>query len=318
MMAEGKKWFMGLFMAVVLASCAAKKEVYMFTSFHEPASEGLRLLYSYDAYHWTDLNYTFLKPEAGDAKIMRDPSIARGPDGTYHLVWTTGWKNDKGFGYSSSKDLIHWSPQQHIRIMANEPTTVNVWAPEIFYDDEQKQFIIVWASTIPFRFPKGQEDENNNHRLYYTTTKDFVAFTPAKLFLDPGFSVIDAQIVKVAKKNYVLVMKDNTRPNRNILVASATNPLGPYSNYSKRFTELFSEGPNATKAGNKWLIYYDSYRLKRYGAMSTTNFKTFTDVSNQVSVPEGHKHGTIFKVSKQTLNNIKKEIGQKQAAALSK
>ncbi|WP_158827508.1 glycoside hydrolase family 43 protein [Mucilaginibacter lacusdianchii] len=306
---KGNKIYIWLLLALTLASCASKKDVYMFTSFHEPASEGLRMLYSDDAYHWTDLNHVFLKPEAGEAKIMRDPSLAQGPDGTFHLVWTTNWKNDNGFGYASSKDLIHWSAQRHIPIMASEPNTVNVWAPELFYDDEQKQFIIVWASTIPFRFPKGQEDENNNHRLYYTTTKDFVTFTLAKLFLDPGFSVIDAQIVRVAKGNYVLVMKDNTRPNRNILVASASSPLGPYSNYSKRFTELYSEGPNATKAGDKWLIYYDSYRLKRYGAMATFDFKTFTDVSGQVSVPEGHKHGTIFKVSRKTLNNIKKEAG---------
>jgi hypothetical protein len=195
-------------------------------------------------------------------------------------------------------------------MMATEPTTVNVWAPEIFYDDEAKQYIIVWASTIPFRFPKGQEDENNNHRLYCTTTTDFKTFAPAKLFLDPGFSVIDAQILKHGHEGYVLVMKDNTRPNRNILVATGKNPLGPYSNYSKRFTELFSEGPNAVQAGSSWLIYYDSYRLKKYGAMKTTDFKTFKDVSNQVSVPEGHKHGTILKVSRKTLESIRKSIGQ--------
>jgi hypothetical protein len=35
------------------------KSVYMFTSFHEPANEGLRFLYSYDAWHWTDLNHVF-------------------------------------------------------------------------------------------------------------------------------------------------------------------------------------------------------------------------------------------------------------------
>ncbi|WP_248282122.1 glycoside hydrolase family 43 protein [Mucilaginibacter robiniae] len=294
----------------MLASCASKKNVYLFTSFHEPASEGLRMLYSYDAYHWTDLNHIFIKPEVGDAKIMRDPSIAQGPDGVFHLVWTTGWKKDQGIGYASSKDLIHWSAQEHINVMGYEPTAVNAWAPELFYDDEAKRFIIVFASTVPFRFPKGQEDEDNNHRLYYTTTTDFKTFTPTKLFLDPGFSVIDAEILKRGTHDYVLVMKDNTRPNRNILVAFASNPLGPYHDYTKRFTEMYSEGPTAIKAGNQWLIYYDSYRLKRYGAMATNDFKTFTDVSGQVNVPEGHKHGTIFKVSKKELNYLKKEISQ--------
>src|SRR6185437_3204814 len=81
---------------LVLLSCKTRKDVYLFTSFHEPANAGLRLLYSHDAYHWTDLNHIFLKPEIGEAKIMRDPSIAQGSDGVYHLVWTTAWKNDKG------------------------------------------------------------------------------------------------------------------------------------------------------------------------------------------------------------------------------
>lgn len=293
------------FTGMALLSCKARKNIYLFTSFHEPADGGLRLLYSRDAYHWTDLNHVFLKPEVGNAKIMRDPSIAQGPDGVYHLVWTTGWKDDTGIGYAESKDLIHWSPERHIEVMANEPNAVNSWAPELFYDDVNKDFIITWASTIPFRFPKGQEDEKNNHRLYYTVTKDFKNFTPAKLFLDPGFSVIDPEIVKIVNNKYVLVMKDNTRPNRNILVAFSNNPLGPYTDFSKRFTEMYSEGPTMTKAGDNWLIYYDSYRQKKFGAVRTKDFKTFVNISDQVSVPEGHKHGTIFNVTKKTLRKLK-------------
>lgn len=306
------KYMLLVFAGPLLVACNSTKSVYMFTSFHEPANEGLRFLYSYDACHWKEIDHIFLKPEAGDAKIMRDPSVVQGPDGIYRLVWTTGWKDDKGIGYASSPDLVHWSAQQHIDVMADEPTAVNAWAPELFYDDEAKQYIIIWASTVPYRFPKGEEDEKNNHRLYYTTTSDFKTFSPAKLFLDPGFSVIDAQIVKRAKSDYVLVMKDNTRRNRNILVAFGKTPLGPYSNYSKRFTEMYSEGPSAIRAGNDWLIYYDSYRLKRYGAMRTTDFKTFTNISDSVKVPPGHKHGTIFKVTKKQLKTLLKQAQLKK------
>jgi sucrose-6-phosphate hydrolase SacC (GH32 family) len=300
------------FAGLLLFACNTSKRVYMFTSFHEPADSGLRFLYSYDAYHWTDINHIFLKPEVGEARIMRDPSIVQGPNGMYHLVWTTGWKNDRGIGYASSPDLIHWSAEQHINVMGYEPTAINAWAPELFYDDEADRFIIVFASTVPNRFARGEEDENNNHRLYYTTTKDFKAFSPTKLFLDPGFSVIDAEIVKRAKNDYVLVMKDNTRPNRNILVAFSNNPLGPYANFSKRFTEMYSEGPTMTKADKYWLIYYDSYRLKRFGAMRTADFKTFTDISDSISVPKGHKHGTIFKVTKKQLKLLLKDAQSKK------
>jgi beta-xylosidase len=293
---------------LILAGCKVKKDVYLFTSFHEPASDGLRLLYSYDAYHWNDLNHVFIKPEVGD-KVMRDPSIAQGADGVFHYVWTSAWGGNHGFGYADSKDLIHWSEQRVIDVMEDEPTTVNVWAPEVFYDDDNNQFIIIWASTIPKRFALGVEAENNNHRLYYTVTKDFKTFSKEKLFYDPGFSVIDAEIIKRAKNDYVMVVKDNTRPNRNIKVAFATNALGPYSKPSESFTEQFTEGPTVAKAGDNYLVYFDAYQEKIFGAVSTTDFKTFTNITKQVSVPQGHKHGTIFKTTKAVLKTLKQQSG---------
>jgi len=286
----------------LLSSCS--KKGYLFTSFHEPANEGLRLLYSDDAYHWKDLNKTFLKPEIGQQKVMRDPSMVQGPDGVFRLVWTCSWKGDKGFGYASSKDLVNWSPQQFIPVMEHEPSTVNVWAPELFYDDATKEFIIIWASTIPFRFEKGIEEEDNNHRMYAVTTKDFKTFSKAKLFLDPGFSVIDAVIVKKEAKEYVLVLKDNTRPNRNIKVAFGKQALGPYTDVSAPFSGKLTEGPTVVKAGKDWLIYYDAYGEKRYAAMKTRDFKTFTDVSSETVIPKGHKHGTIVKVDRKIIQRL--------------
>ncbi len=284
----------------------------MFTSFHEPADAGLRLLYSYDGYTWTDMDTTFLKPQVGMQKVMRDPSVAQGPNGTYHLVWTSSWKTDKGFGYASTKDFIHWSEQRFIPVMEHEPATVNVWAPEIFYDDTSDRFIIVWASTIPYRFPKGQEPEDNNHRLYYTTTKDFTTFDSTRLFLDPGFSAIDAEIIKRGTADYVLVVKDNTRPMRNIKVGFSGNATGPYTHISAPFTESFTEGPSVAKVKDGWLIYYDSYRRKMYGAAFTKDFQTFTDATAQVHVPEGHKHGTVFLMKRKELKALLGKIKSKQ------
>jgi hypothetical protein len=294
-------------LSFLLASCS--KNAYLYSTFREPATDGLRLAYSYDGYHWTDLNKIFLKPEV-DSNVMRDPSIVQGPDGTYHLVFTSAWRGSRSFGYASSKDLVHWSQQKSIPVMAHEPTTVNVWAPELFYDDEADQFIIIWASTVPSRFPKGQEDENNNHRMYYTTTKDFQTFSETKLFLDPGFSVIDCVIVKRGKGDYVLVLKDNTRPNRNIKVAFASNPLGPYSAASEAFTPNFTEGPTVEKVGKDWIIFYDQYRDRIIGAMKTRDFKSFTDITKEVSLPKDHKHGTVFEIRKKKLNRLIKEVGK--------
>ncbi len=85
---------------LLLASCGGNKDYYMFTSFHEPADEGLRYLYSEDGMHWDSIPGVWLKPELGQHRLMRDPSMVRTPDGTYHLVWTTSWKGDLGFGYA--------------------------------------------------------------------------------------------------------------------------------------------------------------------------------------------------------------------------
>ena len=145
--------------------------VYLFTSFRDADQKFLRFLYSFDGYNWTNVPGTFLEAKVGVSKEFRDPSLARGPDGVFHLVWTAGWHGEQGFGCANSTDLIHWSEQKYVPVMTNEPATVNVWAPELFDDRENGRFIITWASTIPGRFPDNLEKHDNNHRLYYTTTR---------------------------------------------------------------------------------------------------------------------------------------------------
>lgn len=295
-----------LLTVLTMASCSGK--AYLFTSFHEPADAGLRMLYSYDGYKWNDFNKIFLKPEIGNQKVMRDPSMVQGPDGTFHLVWTTSWRGDKGFGYASSKDLLHWSEQKLIPVMEHEPSTVNVWAPELFYDDVAEDYKIIWASTLPGRFERGAEEDSNNHRMYITATKDFETFSPTKLFIDPKFSVIDAVIVKRAAKDYVLVLKDNTRPERNLKVAFSDSPSGPWRDVSAPFTENFTEGPSVVKIKDKWLIYFDAYRKASYDAVATKDFIHFEDINNKISIPKGHKHGTIVPVKKKVVKQLLKKV----------
>ena len=294
---------------LVTASCATRPSAnavqpdsaYLFTSFRDADQKFLRFLYSFDGYHWTNVSGTFLAANVGMSKQFRDPSLVRGPDGVFHLVWTAGWHGDQGFGYAESKDLIHWSEQRFVPMMTNEPTTVNVWAPEIFFDDGQ--FIIVWASTIPGRFPDKLEKPDNNHRLYLTTTRDFTNFTPAKLYFDPGFSVIDGFVLRVGSR-FILLNKDNSRPNLNLRVACADSPLGPWADESEPFTQKFTEGPCALKVGADWLIYFDAYREKIYGAVKTRDFKIFADVTKEVSFPVLHKHGTAIQVPREILNGL--------------
>ena len=135
-----KKLFLYSLVTLVMmfSTSASAKDIYVSTSFHEPANEGLRFIYSYDGINWNPIEGTFLAPKVGNQKVMRDPSIVKGPDGTFHLVWTSSWRGDNGFGYASSKDLIHWTEERFITVM-DDPTTVNVWAPELFYDDVKRR-----------------------------------------------------------------------------------------------------------------------------------------------------------------------------------
>lgn len=145
-----------LIITIILVSCS--RDVYMYSSFHEPATDGLRYLWSRDGMHWDSIPGTWLAPKVGKQHVMRDPSIQSTPDGVFHMVWTSSWRGDRGFGYASSHDLVHWSKERFIEVMS-DTTTVNVWAPELFYDDARKEMMIVWASCVPYKFEKGQEDK---------------------------------------------------------------------------------------------------------------------------------------------------------------
>ncbi len=291
--------------AQTATTSADEGEYYVSSSFHEPADEGLRFIYSRDGLHWDSIPGTWLAPELGDS-IMRDPSIWRGEDGTYHLVWTIAWKGDTGIGYSSSTDLIHWTPQRRIPVMDSIRHTYSVWAPELFYDDTKGEYMIVFTAQVDDKTSTGRRNEHGDyHRMYYVTTRDFVAFSEPRLLYDAGYSCIDGVIVKRGEGDYVLVAKDNRKANSNLRVAFSKRPEGPYTlPLSRPFTGIFAEGPSVTKVGDTYYIYYDLYRRHIYGASTTKDFIHFTDVTSNAAFPAGHKHGTVFKAPVSTVEAL--------------
>ena len=104
--------------------------------------------------------------------------------------------------------------------------------------------------------------------------------------------------------DYVIILKDNTRPQRNIRVAFGDTPLGPWRNITPPFTDKLTEGATSLKLGDDWLIYFDSYGTKSYGAVRTRDFQTFTNVSSEMTFPEGLKHGTVFTATKKDLDYL--------------
>ena len=287
-----------------------KDSAYVFSYFLDNGQDGLHLAYSEDGLRWTPLKegQSFLTPRLSSDKLMRDPCIIKGEDGRYHMVWTVSW-TEKGIGYASSADLIHWSEQLYIPVMEQEKGTRNSWAPELTYDPQNKIYMIYWASTITGEFPETQQEADNgyNHRTYYTTTKDFKTFSKTQLLYDPGFNSIDATIVPMDGK-WMMVIKDETREpaQKNLKLAFAENLVGPYSQASKPITGVYwAEGPTVNYIDGEWYVYFDRYMDHHYGLIKSRDLKTWTDISEKLEFPAGIRHGTLLKISASELAKLK-------------
>ncbi len=292
---------------------ADTNSVFLFSFFREPNGQaGLFLATSTNGLNWTELKApngkSFLEPQVG-GKLMRDPSLQRGPDGVFHLVWTTSWGRPPVFGYASSTDLIHWSEERAIPVMENDPTAQNVWAPELFYAAAKQQWLIFWATTIPGKFPETENSGDNNHRIYYVTTKDFTNFSPTKLLYDGGFNVIDATMLAENGK-YFLIIKDETKNpvKKNLRIAVGGAAEGPFGPASGPISINWVEGPTAIKIGGEYYIYFDHYgNPQYYGAIKSTDMKTWQDISAAVSFPKGIRHGTVLTVPDSVVQKIQNQ-----------
>lgn len=284
------------------AAAAATDAAYLFSFFRDNGQDGLFLAWSTNGLQWSELKpagKSFLVPELGPHKLMRDPCLRLGPDGVFHMVWTTGW-GDRIIGHASSRDLRQWSAQQAIPVMDHEPTALNAWAPELFYDTATAQWFIFWASTIPGRFPEteGAGDEKYNHRIYATTTKDFQAFTPTRLFYDGGFNVIDATLFTRDGRYHLLVKDETLKPvKKHLRLTSASRADGPFEPASPPLTGDWVEGPSALEVGDWLHVYFDHYaRPQYYGVVRTRDLRQWENVTDQAVFPPGARHGTMLRV----------------------
>jgi alpha-N-arabinofuranosidase len=285
---------------VTVQTTRPHKTKYLYSSFRNNGEDGLHLAYSDDGLTFTALNedVSFLTPQVG-SELMRDPSICQGPDGMFHMVWTTGW-NDDGIGIAHSPDLINWSAQTYLPVMAGRPYVYNCWAPEIFYDEATGKFLIFWSTTLT-------EGATNDHRIYSISTEDFVTYTDAALFYDPGFSCIDGFIARDGDR-FAMVLKDERNSGKNLRMTFSDTAEGPYGvppSASISPSGLWVEGPSMVRVGAKWVLYYDAYTSGTMGGQSSDDLETWTTISSQLSFPGGTRHGTVFKVTEDVLEALK-------------
>ncbi|MES2392689.1 MAG: glycoside hydrolase family 43 protein [Acidobacteriota bacterium] len=275
-----------------VAPAISAQEDYLFAYFKEPGNQGIYLALSHDGYHYTALNdgQPWVKPEH-EGEIMRDVFLTRGPDGVFQMVWTWGWRG-LSLGHAESKDLMTWSLQTEVPIMASHPEMRNVWAPEMDWDAQKKVWVLFWSSA-----PK---DEEQGNRIWFAETKDFKEFSTPKIFFDPGYEVIDATMFHAKGKEY-LVFKDQTRDPLRYQVRYVTGPTveGPWGSVAAPLTESWSEGPSVVQVGDEVAVFYDHYRSPhaQYEAVESMDWVHWTSANDKISLPQYCKHGSFLRIS---------------------
>jgi hypothetical protein len=280
----------------IVRMCSAE-DAYVFAYFKEPGSQGIYLALSRDGYRFEPLNdgQPWVKPQH-EGEIMRDVFITHNPDGDgFRMVWTWGWRGSS-LGYAESADLMTWSEQKEIPMMKEFPTVNNVWAPETYWDDRAKEWLIIWSSSF--------KDNKDGHRIWASRTNDFATFTKPTIFFDPGFVVIDATMFHrnfAGKADWVMIFKDQTIDPLRYQVRWTAGPSveGPWGPLSGPITESWSEGPSMAKVGEEFVVYYDHYRppMARYEGVQTRDWVHWESVNDKMSFPASAKHGSFFRVT---------------------
>lgn len=289
-------------LAFTASACAQgaivpEKGATVFAYFKEPGTQGIYFALSRDGYTFTPLNdgQPWIKPEAKD-EITRDVFITRNPSGDgFRAVWTWGWRGST-LGTASSTDLMTWSHQTEVPIMKDFATVRNVWAPETYWDENVKEWLLIWSSAF--------SDNSGGNRIWASRTKDFVTFSKPAIFYDPGFVVIDATMFRrhfEGKGDVVFVVKDQSIDPLRYQVRWTSGPSveGPWKPLSGPITESWSEGPSVIQVGEKWIVYYDHYRSPRarYEGVETSDWIHWASVNDKMHFPDYAKHGSFFHVS---------------------
>lgn len=279
--------------------------------------EYLHLATSSDGRHWTPLNDN--KPVWNQG--LRDPFVRRGPDGLWHLMGTGGRSLQKpaerGSGpvclHAVSKDLLKWETVEALPLMKGvtdeqgRPAR-NIWAPEWFADSKSGDVLLIWSSSF--------EDTGwKKSRLWYSRTKDWKTFTPAKVLFAPSYSVIDGTLLEQGGKYYLFHKEEEFSPatgeRRAIRVAVADAIEGPYQIHEGplnkgQIVPVITEGPSIMPdpRGGGWLLFYDYCMTNRFGLSSSPDLLNWK-LEEEVTFPSDARHGSVFKIGVQELEGLK-------------
>ncbi len=275
----------------------------------------LHIALSNDGRHWTPLNDN---QPIWDQQ-MRDQFIYRGSDGLWRLVATGGSgiaEDRRQFGpsclYATSRDLVHWKVEAYLHLMKDVrddsgALVRNIWAPEFFYDETAKEYVLFWSST--FKDAGWKES-----RLWYCKTRDWKTFSKAKALFSPPYSVIDGTLIKHADTYYLFHKEEmfgaKNGERRAIRLATSKKLEGPYQIQNGplnngQLVPTITEGPsvmtNPVKPG--WLLLYDYPMADRYGISSSSDLANW-NIEKDISLPADARHGSISRLTKEEAKTL--------------
>lgn len=286
-------------------------------SYFTVASQSLHLAISRNGVEWapTFEGASVLRGTVGE-RTLRDPFIGIGLDGKYHLLATNGW-NSRSIVHASSDDLIEWSEQELIPVMESIVSAQNAWAPEFFADVENNTHHVIWSSSV-----RGDPAEWNDlgdahektmdHRIWASSTADFATWSDARVFFDPGYTVIDAS-VRRCNDGYLMAYKDERGTNENrsefkgIRTVTFETVGGAFSAQSEILTTAPAEGPTLFQTADGLVMMFDQFLDGTYGALTTTDTVRWRAVVG-FRPPPGARHGAVLQVPEHDLLRLERAL----------
>jgi hypothetical protein len=308
------------------AASSTEARGYLLPYFLGNGETGIYFAYSLDgfAFEWLNDGEVVLPvPDWGDESLTRDPSILF-HDGRFHMVWTTGWRS-RSIGYASSEDLLHWGEPRKIDIWGDFTQVLNTWAPELHWDPETGEYLIIWSSTTVAELEDGDGSDDGHgydHRTYASRTADFRTFSEPALFFspqNPEHSVIDPYIAHdETNDRWVMVIKNELAPERggkNLRITYGERMQGPYGTTlgppivgaGTEIVDEMGEGPSLFRREDLWFLYWDAPGSSfSYCLATSPDLETWTNRSAELSLPaEQMRHGTVLPVPVEAVSQLR-------------
>lgn len=317
------------------------KEAYLLVYFKDN-THSLHFALSTDGYTFTAVNDG--EPVvAGDTiasqKGIRDPHIARGPDGAFYLAMTDlhisgqrmgyrttrwerdqekyDWGNNRGFVLMKSFDLINWT-DSNVLLTETFPELKEMgcaWAPQTIYDPEAGKMMIYFTMRIG----------HGRTKLYYAYTDvDFTKLTtlPQILFEypNPEIQVLDADITHLPDGRYCMMYVAQENPGG--IKTAFSNSINKGYVYNPKWIDLepgACEAPNVWKriGEEKWVLMYDIFSIRphNFGFCEATDFVTFKDLGHfnkgvmKTTNFSSPKHGAVIQITKKEAEKLANHWG---------